>query len=258
MRRMVSQLYPPRAALLSLILVPLVALSVGYPVLLTKWYLPGTPVNDAIGALLVGFFGGFALSDEIPIVALAQYLMMFLPPIILTGYGYSRQGKSWQWMTALRRGSFSAWWRTQLAGVWLGAISYRVIQMVLVVAFGVWQYHFDLQPLGGYGLAWMMILLTAHTALWMHLQLLLQLVFDDARIGFGVPLMLLIFSLLLGVIPTHLSAKVLPGLWGMAWRSWLLDGQGFGPWALLGEGIMIAMMSLGGWWYLKRVGLRSR
>lgn len=257
--RRAAALYPPRAALLSLLLTPLVALSVSYPALLTKWYLPEQAAEDTLGTLLAGCFGGFPAGGGIPIAALAQYLMLFLPPIVLAGYGYARQGMRWQWMTALRYGHYAAWWREQLAGVWLGAVGYRLVQVGLILIFSLWEHRPSLEPLGFGGLCWMLVLVMLHTALWMHIQLLLQLIAGDARIGFGVPLLLLIFSIILGSLPgLHLPAGALPGLWGMAQRSWVLHAEGFGPWVLIPEALVIGVVSLGGWRYLKKVGLRSR
>ncbi|MGI6200610.1 MAG: hypothetical protein ACOYJA_07580 [Christensenellales bacterium] len=259
MRRVVVGIYPPRATALSLILTPLVALSVSYPMLLTKWYLPAEAVEDTLGTLLLGCFGGFAAKGELSLTALSQYLMILLPPIVLAGYGYARQTMRWQWMTASRFDTYAAWWRQQLAEVWLGAAGYRLVQVGLVFGFSLWEHRLALEPLRWTDFGWLLTILILHTALWMHLQLLMQLIFDDARIGFGVPLLFLVISLILSNLSGFsIPFNFLPGLWGMTQCSWLIGAQGFTPWVLGIEALVILSVSLVGWRYLKSIGLRAR
>ena len=250
--------YPLRLGLISLLLTPIVALSVSYPMLLTKWYLP-EPFDDRLGTLLVDCFGGFQNQTEIPLAPLAQYLLIFLPPIILQGYILARQGTRWQWMMAQRYGSYGIWWRRQLVGVWLSATLYRLVQVLLILLFATWEHRLSLEPLGWHGLLWMLLIMIIHTVMWMYIQIALQVFLNDARVGFGIPLLIFILGLILDQLPKlSVSPTILPGLWGMARRSWIMDEHGFRPWVLGAELIAMEIIALLGWRHLKKHGLCSR
>ena len=254
-------LLPVKWTLLSLLLVLFAAAGLAY----TLWmdWLKGVQVEQTLadaktlGNLFYYTFGGFT-REEASMTRTIYYLTLVVPIHVFVGVYLTRSNLPWQWLAAIRMGGVGAWWRRKIIVVLVGAVGYRLAQMLLALLAGCLLLRVEVFPLRWGQVFQIVGVQLTQLCMLTLIQLSIQVLFGDARWSFGA-LMLLWIGGIAAVIPpmSQVSAQVLPGLWGV-WRQSLSGGDalGFAPGAtMLAELLIGAGCCAATGCYLRRRGL---